>query len=298
VSLRKKAHLARIETDTIDAVGKHVGSSYNEAPSAPSGYQKFNGLCIEAWKLLNTFMRFRCASQTFIRGADMGRILRNLAAMLAATTVSTGAIAAVASWTDWLSAGTNSAAGTLDVSGTSVGISYSGPYAFVQTSGGLNYWSPSTPYTSSTVENAPPGTDIVALGIGGAKTVTFSQAVQDPLIALVSWNGNTVDFGVPIEIISFGQGFWGNGTPILNAAGTGFFGSGEVHGVIRLPGSYTSITFTDTTEGWHGFTIGVLGLGNGGGGNGGGTVPEPASLALVGVGLIGIGLARRRRSVR
>jgi hypothetical protein len=111
--------------------------------------------------------------------------------------------------------------------------------------------------------------------------------VKDPLLGLVSWNGNTVDFGVPIEILSFGCGFWGCGTPILNGTGTGFFGSGEVHGVIRLPGTYTSISFTDTGEFWHGLTVGVTGLPTS-------TVPEPVSLILFGAGIAG-GLRYRRR---
>lgn len=47
---------------------------------------------------------------------------------------------------------------------------------------------------------------------------------------------------------------------MLNASGTGFLGIGEFHRVIALSGSFYSISFTHTTENWHGFTIRVAGL--------------------------------------
>src|SRR3546814_5773478 len=63
-----------------------------------------------------------------------------------------------------------------------------GPYGFAQTSSGTNYWIENNPapYASGSVDNAPPTTDIIALGAGGLKTITFSQAVTDPYLALVS----------------------------------------------------------------------------------------------------------------
>src|SRR3546814_17527729 len=77
-----------------------------------------------------------------------------------------------------------------------------------QTSSGTNYWIENNPapYTSGSVDNAPPTTDIIALSAGGLKTITFSQAVTDPYLALVSWNGNSGDFSQPFDVISQGCG--------------------------------------------------------------------------------------------
>lgn len=180
--------------------------------------------------------------------------------------------------------------GTLNIDSSTLGVSFSGLYSFAQTNGGINFWNPSAPYVSLAVDNAPPASDMIALNTGGTAIITFSESVKDPLLGLVSWNGNTVDFGVPIEVLSYGSGYWGNGAPILNSGGTGFFGNGEVHGVIRLPGSYTSITFTHTTEYWHGFTVGVAGLAEPPS-----SVPEHATMLLIGAGIIGLAGARRFR---
>jgi len=200
------------------------------------------------------------------------------------------AVAAPANWADWTSvtAGAPGVLGTLNTGSGTVNVAFSGSYSFAQITTGTNYWNPSAPYISSAVSNAPPAFDIIALNIGGTATITFSAPVQNPLLALVSWNSNTVDFGVPIEILSFGAGFWGNGTPILNADGDGFLGSGEVHGVIRLAGTFSSISFTHTSENWHGFTVGVVPPTTG--------VPEPATMLLLGFGMLG--LAGFRRGIR
>jgi hypothetical protein len=219
------------------------------------------------------------------------KILAGLVTGLLMTTCIEVAQSALVSWTDWTntSAVASAVSGTLTFGSNTVNVTYSGLYSFAQTNGsGNNYWNPSAPYLSSLVGNAPPGTDIIALNTGGTKTITFSQAVQDPILALVSWNSNTVDFGVPITILNSGPGYWGSGTPILNATGTGFFGSGEVHGIIELAGTYNSITFTDTSENWHGFTVGAVGLPST-------SVPEPATMLLFGTGLAGVAGLRLRR---
>ena len=219
------------------------------------------------------------------------KLLAGLAIGVLVATYIEVAQASVVSWTDWTSASTSTVSGTLTVGSNTVGVTYSGPYSFAQINGsGFNYWSTNSAiYTGGVVGNGPPDSDIIALNAGGSKTITFSQAVQNPILALVSWNGNIVDFGVPITILNYGQGYWGNGTPIPNQNSTGFTGVGEVHGVIELLGTYSSITFTDTSENWHGLTVGAVGLPSN-------SVPEPATMLLFGTGLAGLAGLRIRRN--
>lgn len=196
--------------------------------------------------------------------------------------------AAPISWTDWTGSSAGQVDGTLVADGDAVSVTYTGDFSFAQTSGGTNFWVPDVYSSNPTIDNPPPNSDIIALSTAGTKTVTFSKAILNPILALVSWNSQSVDFGTPIEILGTGRGYWGNGTAFLNSGGTGFTSSGEVHGAIRLLGSFSSITFTDVNnESWHGFTIGVEGLGT--------PVPAPGALALLGLGLMGLGLRRRNQ---
>ncbi len=218
-----------------------------------------------------------------------------IAAVLASVLVSTAAQAVTVAWTDWQSSTATTASGqiTSGAETIDVGFSTSGESLFfVQTGTGTNYWTEGSPapYTSGIVENAPPASEIIALSTGGTKTITFGKAITDPYIAFVSWNGNSAVFTQPFEKISEGRGFWGQGTFSLGA-GNSFVGSGEVHGILRFVGTFDSVSFTDTSEAWHGLTIGI-----------GGVapvempaVPEPGTwvMLIAGFGIVGAAMRRR-----
>ena len=222
--------------------------------------------------------------------------MRMTVAIAAALSVlaTSAANATVVAWTDWTSATTTTATGTI-ASSSNVGITLSTSgedLFFVQTGAGTNYFTEGTPapFTGGSVSNAPPAAEMVALGTGGVKTIRFSQAVTDPYIAFVSWNGNATTFSQPFEKVSEGCGYWGCGTFSLGA-GNSFVGSGEVHGVLRFLGTFNTVSFTDTSESWHGLTVGI-------GGVAAPAVPEPSTWAMMIAGFGIVGSALRRRNLR
>ena len=217
-----------------------------------------------------------------------------LTAVSASLFMTAPANAAEIIWTDWIEGTANSAFGVLgDTDPIDVTLTSTGNFAFVQTGapGQTNYWTEpnpaSRPYTGGSVSNAPPAAEMVALFRGGVKTITFSAPISDLYIGLVSWNGNVVTFDRPFTKISEGQGFWGTGTFNNNSAG--FSGTGEPHGILYFPGTFTSLSFTDVDENWHGLTVGI-------GSAAVPAIPEPSTWAmmLVGFGAIGSVLRRRR----
>jgi hypothetical protein len=219
--------------------------------------------------------------------------IATIAALVVGSVYSTAAAAQVAvSWADLTSASPGGVTGSIDADGTPIGVTFSGAYGFAQTDGtGTYYWTEGTPapYTGGIVDNAPPTTDIIALDPGGLKTITFSQAVSDVYLALISWNGNAGTFDQPFDVISEGCGYWGCGS-FTSVTPTSFVASGELHGVIRFTGTFTSVSFTDLDENWHGIQIGIGSVAPPP------PVPEPAGWAMMIGGFTLAGGAMRRRT--
>jgi hypothetical protein len=118
-------------------------------------------------------------------------------------------------WADWASATVGhpgSAWGEIVVLGTgTVGIKYAGEVTSSHTAGTANYWLPAGTYTSSSVENAPSPTDLIALtghNGGSVNTVRFSRPVTDPAMAILSLGSAGMEvrytFDAPFDVVSAG----------------------------------------------------------------------------------------------
>jgi VCBS repeat-containing protein len=186
-------------------------------------------------------------------------------------------------WVDWQSATQLSAPspgtdGTYRVNGTiglpgghNINVTYEGQYFFVQTAAGetFYYTQPSgAVYTSAAVANGPGTSDIIALGdAASARNLTFSEPVENLFFAIVSMNSNGYLFDQDFNIVSRGQGYFGNSSNVTKSAtGDGRFGitsSGnpsEFHGVLQIDGAVSSLTWTSQAdEYWNGFTVGTYG---------------------------------------
>ncbi len=133
------------------------------------------------------------------------------------------------------------------------------------------------PYTSAQV-NAPTTWDIVGLNEaftgGGFQTggrtdysprnLSFSEPVENLFFAVMSMNSNGYLFDQNFQIVSQGQGKYGNAPDISPTSfGDGRYGivsGGEFHGVLKIDGSVEDLSWTSQNkETWNGFTVGTYG---------------------------------------
>lgn len=152
---------------------------------------------------------------------------------------------------------------------------------------------------------APSNMSMVQLVGEVTSTITFSQAVIDPWIAVTSI-GNTDQNGVGVDVTyTFSDAFtvaasnssydnrayWDDWAtvgraPAYSVLGNAFTGR-EFSGVLKFTGTFTELSFTTKgSENWHGFTVGASEFS---------TVPEPSTYALMGVGLLALGAVARRK---
>lgn len=210
---------------------------------------------------------------------------------------------------------------TGNITGTfgSGSVTFSGPFNGVQNSalgfctnphangafaftGGANFFSPTAAY-SALPDNASfiqqvQGVKLNETGSAyvsnGTRTITFSEAVINPYVALISVGSRELDLFVQYQ---FNAAFsvLSSNDPLLNQWGVGAYtildggqtlSAREFSGVLQFQGTFTSLSFNlNNDENWHGFTVGAPAQ-----------VPEPATLGLVGIGLVGLAVAARRRT--
>ena len=222
-------------------------------------------------------------------------------AALATALATCSAQAATIDWTDWSSntAGSLSGGITVAYSGEEIGLitsaDYYNPGVSNYNSGGATtccdtLWFRTTTFADgSTVANTPNTAynAIKLIGSGVTDTITFSEAVLNPVISIWSLgNANTpAQFVftslVPVLIATGTTAIndWQGGDGVLTVSGDTVSGV-EGNGTIEFLGTYTSISFTSTTENYYGFTVGIAGPS---------AVPLPSTWLMLLSGLVGVG---------
>lgn len=160
-------------------------------------------------------------------------------------------------WTTWTSVALGSpgtASGTLSPPGGDITVSYSGEVADGSAITGepsisgiaTVTFTPEATYLSATVSHGPPPSGMIGFyNANLAETITFSEPVRDPLIAVITLGNfgfpTTMTFeGAEPEVLSSGPGvFDQDGT--LTASGNDVVGN-EGNGVVQLSGVFSSFT--------------------------------------------------------
>jgi hypothetical protein len=221
-------------------------------------------------------------------------------------------------WTDWTVADEGSpdtASGTAIVPGLgAVGVTFTGNFyasvTNIDNAAAINYWTGGSTAAGTyadgvIVDNGPVLPDVIALASSGTFTLTFSQPVTDPVMAVVSLGNRGLaaesQFDLPFNVVAHGAGYFGSGL-FSEQAGNTLYGK-EGNGTIKFIGtSILGIEWTiapNESEIWYGFTVGIPGQGTGPGpGPGPGpTIPLPGTLLLASLGTAFVGYLHRRRTL-
>jgi hypothetical protein len=214
-------------------------------------------------------------------------ILKCLAAAGVLALSATQAVAATVTWATWSTPN----AATLG----SIGVTFSGEAGVLDVD--ARNWLPTSTWADGTIiPNAPVAGSAIRTLIGGpnagVNTITFSQAVTNPVFAIWSLgqpsiNANFTFRETPIYVDGGPSAEWGGSA--ITVAGNVVSGN-EVNGSVIFYGTFNSLTWTNPlAENYYGFTVGI---------NGGTTViPVPAAVWLFGTGLMGmVAFSRRKRA--
>ena len=225
--------------------------------------------------------------------SSLKQALSTAAIAVGSLTVALPAAADPIDWASW-SGVVTSATTTGSALATFADVGLTANYAGELRSFVPNYpsYTPVGTFSGGTVSNTPAQADGIIQIFGGSgtgtHTITFSEAVLNPVLAI--WSLGQPGF---LAQFVFGQAFTiqsgGSnaeyGGAAITAVGTTVSGQ-EGNGVIQFTGSLTSISWTNPIfENWYGITVGIPVA----------AVPEPETYALLLAGLAVLGARARRR---
>jgi hypothetical protein len=159
-------------------------------------------------------------------------------------------------------------------------------------------YQPSTSWADGVIVNNAPvaANGIIQLegGTNAIQTLTFSQAVVNPVFAIWSLGGGSTSasfvFNQTPTFVAGGKNNEYGGAAISVSSNT--VSGVEGNGTVEFLGTYTSITWTNPLfENWYGFNVGFASVA---------PVPEPSTWVLMILGFAGIGAmtyCRRKRAM-